>query len=619
MRIFGPVFPVEVTTTLRRTRYFVARIGYVVILGAALWLTYVTTFRVATLWGGGVDYQAMAQFANAFFSTFSLLQLLAVLAVTPAVVAGTIAEERSRGTIEHLFVTQLRNSEIVLGKLAARLVPILILLAGGLPILAIVMTLGGISPTLLAQSFVISGSTLACVTALSIYVSVRSEGARDAVTRTYALIFAALTLPPLLGGMIQSLGWGPFAVPQSLAPLVGDDALGLFLYSYNPLSVLTEATSAAWMGGGSGWWIVNRMVVVHLTLATTLVAMAVALVRRTHLSAKGRGANVAGRAARVHGRKPPGADGMLWKELYVEGQASRHRRVRKILFVLALLGVVAFVGWILFLDLSDPSSYIEPGVRYYGASSMLSLAIACLALLLVAARGATSVTLEKERDTWVSLLTTPLSPGEILRAKVLGSLFAIRWAVIMVAILWAPSLVLRYEPWITIALALPVYALLATFVSCLGVWFSLRSKNSVRAMSATIAICLLLGGCYLFCCIPMFMMGGPEDGYMLMFAPCMVYLLVAPGILADTLFSSYSYSDGTFLSLMTMSWFIGLAFYGVMILVLWQSMTGFFDEDTGRVRPRYRDDGRLPRLGEAPIAVEIVDEADDASAGYPRA
>ena len=68
-----------------------------------------------------------------------------MLLLTPAYVAPAIAEEKERRTLEYLFTSDLRNREIVLGKLAVRLGHIVLYILAGLPILCLTMRFGGVS------------------------------------------------------------------------------------------------------------------------------------------------------------------------------------------------------------------------------------------------------------------------------------------------------------------------------------------------------------------------------------------------------------------------------------------------------------------------------------------
>ncbi len=56
----------------------------------------------------------------------------------------------------------------------------------------------------------------------------------------------------------------------------------------------------------------------------------------------------------------------------------------------------------------------------------MSTFLCCCGLLLLTVRAAGSITSEKERDCWVSLISTPLEGGQIVKAKILGSLWSLR-------------------------------------------------------------------------------------------------------------------------------------------------------------------------------------------------
>jgi MFS family permease len=48
----------------------------------------------------------------------------------------------------------------------------------------------------------------------------------------------------------------------------------------------------------------------------------------------------------------------------------------------------------------------------------------------------------------------------------------------------------------------------AAFVSCVGLWYSLRSQTSLRAIGFTMATVMFVGGGYMACCCPVLAMGG---------------------------------------------------------------------------------------------------------------
>ena len=84
---------------------------------------------------------------STFFASGSCIILLST--------AGTICQDRSSGRLAQLLATYLSDAEIVLGKLGARLVPVVGLVACALPALAICVLMGGVDPLALAGAFLL--------------------------------------------------------------------------------------------------------------------------------------------------------------------------------------------------------------------------------------------------------------------------------------------------------------------------------------------------------------------------------------------------------------------------------------------------------------------------------
>ena len=144
----GPVFERELTTTARSGRAFALRSTY----GLALLAVVVATYRNAC----GTDLDPgptqVTRLAGDLFRNLVLAQGVAVVLLTPALVAGAIAGEAQRKTLHDLLTTELTAAEIVLGKLAARLLHVGVLVAAGLPFLLLAGLLGGVDPRLVVLS-----------------------------------------------------------------------------------------------------------------------------------------------------------------------------------------------------------------------------------------------------------------------------------------------------------------------------------------------------------------------------------------------------------------------------------------------------------------------------------
>ena len=107
-----------------------------------------------------------AMIAGVFFRTVIAVQLAVVLLAAPAATASAVCVDKARGTLLHAFVTDLTDREIVLGKawVKARLVPVLSLMACGLPVLAFGSWLGGIDlGEVLGAELVTAGTSAACL------------------------------------------------------------------------------------------------------------------------------------------------------------------------------------------------------------------------------------------------------------------------------------------------------------------------------------------------------------------------------------------------------------------------------------------------------------------------
>ena len=163
---------------------------------------------------------------------------------------------------------------------------------------------------------------------------------------------------------------------------------------------------------------------------------------------------------------------MLWKELFAESAAARLGWVgRTVVGVLVLAIVIPLLG-------SFYESWNKRPQQFIGLALVLSNFVGCFGLLIVAARAATLITSEKERDCWVSLLGTPLSAADIVQAKLLGNLYAARWISLLLGLIWLLAVLMDRAFLGVFALSAVTWLLLAGYASCLGLAFSLLIAQS---------------------------------------------------------------------------------------------------------------------------------------------
>ena len=140
--------------TARRSRFYLVRAFYAAVLFMILW-------GVHAAWtsetGGELPSKMVSWFAFSTFCGITIGQEILVLVLTPALVAGVIADEKQRKTLHYLMASRLTSAEIVLGKLLVRMLYVGVLLGVSLPVLSLLVLMGGIDPRLVLLS---CGATL---------------------------------------------------------------------------------------------------------------------------------------------------------------------------------------------------------------------------------------------------------------------------------------------------------------------------------------------------------------------------------------------------------------------------------------------------------------------------
>jgi ABC-type transport system involved in multi-copper enzyme maturation permease subunit len=253
----GPVFTREVVTAPRRDRLFWLRGVYVLALGvlmAVCWQVLNGTQPVRSL----SDY---ARFGAFVFELLAALQLALAMFFSAVLAASAVAQEKDKKTFVLLLLTRLSNQELVLGRLAASLLNVLMLVAAGLPVLLFTVLFGGVSFAQVARALTVTlataiaagsiGSTvalwrektfqtLAIVAVLLVVWLAAGEALRLGVAGPQGVEWAAVVSPwqaivaassPLLGASGQAAGWlhgYGFALTASLVAVVANGlAIGL--------------------------------------------------------------------------------------------------------------------------------------------------------------------------------------------------------------------------------------------------------------------------------------------------------------------------------------------------------------------------------------------------------
>jgi ABC-type transport system involved in multi-copper enzyme maturation permease subunit len=524
LKLFGPVLFYDMVRSARRGRYILMRFLYAVLLLGALWFVYTTTAQRYA--GQDLPPLEAARLAEAYFDFFMAIQLITVVLLTPAYVAGAIADEKVRKTLEFLLATDLRSREILLSKLCSRLANLAVFLLTGLPILSFMQFLGGIDPNLVVSGFVATGLTALGLAGVSILASTYCKRPRDAIAVSYLTIFAYYGLSTVLWAYRSNvITWTPYSIfdesfRQAVLWFADTLSTGNLIYQYWTISVTISGGQnlAEVLPAIVGKYAIFQGIVSAVCIGCSVWRLRPVAVAQMSSSKK--------RRRRIFGfrwKRPRVSDlPMLWKELHIEGGLCLHWVAWLIVLLIMATTLIPAVGIMI--------QY--PGRDVYRASSIfwtdnrlameinvwarsVTAAVGSLTLLAVAVRAATCISGERDRQTFDSLLTTPMSASEMLAAKALGNVAAIRLAWIWLGSVWLLALATGGLHPFALPFLLGAWLIYAFFASMLGCWFSIVSRSSQRAIMATLlSVVGLTSGHWLVwcCCGPMVAAGGGGPG-----------------------------------------------------------------------------------------------------------
>jgi ABC-type transport system involved in multi-copper enzyme maturation permease subunit len=599
LRLFGPVLFYDLVRTARRGRNFLLRGAYALALLVVLFLVYATYISgdgpLDTLFGDvRVGIQELADFGSGFFLMFLGVQFGAVFLLTPAFTATAIAEEKERRTLEYLLATDLHNREIVLGKLASRLLAMLLLLLGGLPVLSLVQFLGGVDPNLVLAGFAATAISMLSLGSLGILNSVWADRPRGAVFSTYVEAATYLLVSSCCGATPGGPGgWGPLAWFGA----------GNIVVAYR--SVTAAAGGSGGTTGAAVLSVLSDYVVFHGIAAVVFAGLATLSLRAWNREARPtseREAAVA-RPALEPGLPPPrrvprlprvGDDPILWKELYAERGFQLHWLARGLLTLLWALflagaGITYLCGILLSLAFAHPSEYATDWVRVVGTI------VGCLMIVAVGVRAATTFSIERERQTLDSLLTTPLPDTAILGGKWLGALLSVRQAWWCLAAVWLLGFLAGGLHLLSLLMLAAAWWGFAAFAASLGLWLSLHCRTTFRAIVWTLVTLLVAGG------LPSLLCG--TFGWALLgnqlpertVTPAELLALTPPGAMAYLAFGwgewyTFDANLKSSVSEVAVAW-VGVCGYVVAAAALWFVVGVRFGAITGRMSGGQTKDG----------------------------
>ncbi len=495
----GPLLHRQLLTTPRTLQHYLLRAGYVAGFCVLLWTAAHNTFGLAPIRNVG----DIARFGAFMFNLVCTVQLTIVTAASLLLSAGSVAQEKDRRTLIMLLLTDLRATELVVGKALGSLVNVFTLIAVSFPVLFALSLLGGTS---IEQ--IVWFECLCVATALA----AAAWGTLVAYWREKTFQTLAITV----------LGAGLFlGVVETLVVMLGhDQAAGQIIGGLNPFRTLgnlldplaANPTVTAPVASALASVIGLLVLTAGLFIQTSRKVRIWNPSRTIHIQAEETPAETdlspaPARAARAVWDRP-----LLWREICTEAYG------RKVGFIKAAYYVV-LMFCMLWVARSGTDAELLLGSL--SPAGLAFVVLSLFALLLVNAQAVTSLTSERDGQTLELLLVTEVSAKEFIFSKLAGILYNTK-EVIAVPLLFAVSLFLRGalggEPFVFTMVG---YLTLVCFAAMLGVHAGLSYENSRGAILNSLGTMffLFVG---IFVCIVLIVEA--RASYEMQFAPFLVFI-----------------------------------------------------------------------------------------------
>ena len=155
--------------------------------------------------GGQPLIADFADFAMKTFSWFSGVQVATLLVLIPALFGGVIADEKQRKTMHYLMASRLCSGEIVLDKLAARLLHVGVFVLLGMPVMCLLTLFGGVAWDYVVGAYAATFSITIFAAALAVLISTFARRVGQAVLIAYVFEIVWLIVPPIVDVMCRGL------------------------------------------------------------------------------------------------------------------------------------------------------------------------------------------------------------------------------------------------------------------------------------------------------------------------------------------------------------------------------------------------------------------------------
>jgi ABC-type transport system involved in multi-copper enzyme maturation permease subunit len=474
-----------------------------------LWVLGLTAWQVTVGWNQTATLGDNARFGFLIFQVFTGVQLIVLPFFAGLTAASAVSQEKDRRTFVLLLLTDLRNYEIVLGKLLGSLLQLGLWLLGMVPVLALLFFLGGVAPHQVAEAFLVLAATVLAAGAVGNLVALWREKTFQVLALTVLFlilyVFVARALPTLstwIAGRFSAYDsellpqWETWLDPWAALQSVIDP------------SRRTGAISPAFGFAGVMFLLTVLLTVWGIMRLRVWNPSGEPIIQRERpedLEEVDRSrAHAAPGAVRKVSDNP-----ILWREINTRAYGRRPLLVKAIYFL--VLGLVCYYALGSIWNPAHAASAGAPGL--VSAAGLGFILVGILSLLLVSAQAVTAITTERDGGALDLLLVTDLSPQEFIFGKLLGILYNTKEYLLpplILACVYAWSGLLATPPALhpenagsknaeALVYVLGATLVLLAFATVLGIHIALRTENSRLAIINTLATIFFLSAGTLIC------------------------------------------------------------------------------------------------------------------------
>ena len=464
MPIFDhPILRKELLTRLRSGKTFIALALWIILNMAAMSVGWRVSNAVSGAtqqrrgaWRTGRQTRSASArtsvLVRAAFHSVSITQLLLAAVLAPAFAVGAFAVERKQGTYDMLLTTPIPTFSIVVTKLASCVCVMVLLVISSLPALSMVLLFGGVTGTELMLSAGVIVIAVLFFSSIGLFWSAWCRTTARAALASYVMVgaLAALTFVP---GKLWRRPSRILQMPRSVFRTVPRRSWADDTAWASPFSAAVAIARSR--GQKSDFVPIANGLGVQALAALLLVVLASPGARRAPEPARPRGKPLIADERTLEVRRtrfPYFLIDPLGRRPHIGNDANPMfvKELRTILFKSGSTWVrIFYVSTILHL-LTMPYMLAGASTSYYHRRDpQVNVAcFGCIVLLLLAPIGAAgSVSKEREGHTLDLLRTTPLTPGRVIRGKILAALMCGGPVLAGVLFSWLFSTVAGYVEW----------------------------------------------------------------------------------------------------------------------------------------------------------------------------